>query len=78
MKNINVRLLTTNGSEVYHNDFILTVSDDITADEVENFIEDYKDNNTDYQVRDVMQKLAEKFNGGYREIYFAPDFEMFV
>jgi spore coat polysaccharide biosynthesis protein SpsF (cytidylyltransferase family) len=75
---IKIRLNTTNGSELYPEDYILTVDKATDTAKIESFIDAYKKENADYYTEDVANAIAEHFGGSIKCITFSPDVDVIV
>jgi len=78
MSHINIRLSTTDGHELYPDDYVLTTDKSVTADEVEHFIQTFKEENEDYQTSDVAEAIAEQFNGKMECVTFSPKVDVVI
>ena len=75
---INIRLNSTDGSELFPDDYVLTLNTEVPAKSIEDFIETFKDENEDYQVHEVADAIEEHFNGSIECVTFAPDIDVIV
>lgn len=75
---MNIRLSTTNGEELYPEDFLLTTTDPVEPELVELVIEQFKEQNDDYYVNDVIEHILDHTGGKIESVEFVPDVDMIV
>ena len=79
MKKIKITISTTNGSELYSENFMFTVENEsITPQMVESFIEQFKNENTDYYTDDLLNDLTMHFSGNIENVTFNPDVDVII
>ena len=80
MKNVNITLSTTNGGgEFYPSNFIYSVEDNVSIEQIENLINNAKEELDDYYDEDIMEYLVEKLGGSYEvPPIFSPDIDMVI
>lgn len=78
MFNVNIRLSTTDGHELYPDDYVLTTDKNVAAEEVERFIQTYNEENEDYQTSDVAEAIAEQFKGKIECVTFSPKVDVVI